>query len=561
MKTAVDHSHESTQSDDASRAESDFIPCSIKMLPEEQRAAADETAVRINPGNRINAPQLARATDSVLPPAELAVLVSKRWPETGAHLTVGFMETVGATLRARIVSHMNAWGAYCNVTFSETSTKPQVRISLAGKGYWSYLGTDILHIDAGQPTMNLQGFSMNTPESEFIRVVRHETGHTLGFPHEHLRSDIVNKIDPAKAKAYFLASQGWDANKTTAQVLTPLDNSSLLATAQADPNSIMCYWLPASIMKNNVAVPGGSDIDGQDQAFAAVVYPKTGWSRWVPLGVPAGGFSGAPAVISRNGSVCNIYVRGADNALWQKAWFNNAWHDWARHNDGGVLASEPALGSMGPDHEHVFVRGTDNQVWQKWWKASDGWSHWVSLGGPAGGFVGLPAVVSRNGTVCNIYVRGADNALWQRAWFNNAWHDWTKHNDGGVLASEPALGSMGPDHEHVFVRGTDNQVWQKWWKASPGWSHWVALGAPVGGFVGAPAVVSRNGSVCNIYVRGVDNALWQRAWFNNAWHDWTRHNDGGVLASKPALGSMGPNHEHVFVRGADNQVWQKWWKG
>ena len=60
--------------------------------------------------------------------------------------------------------------------------------------------------------------------------------------------------------------------------------------------------------------------------------------------------------------MCNIYVRGADNALWQRAWFNNSWHAWARHNDGGVLASEPALGSMGPDHEHVFVRGTDANV-------------------------------------------------------------------------------------------------------------------------------------------------------------------------------------------------------
>jgi hypothetical protein len=89
------------------------------------------------------------------------------------------------------------------------------------------------------------------------------------------------------------------------------------------------------------------------------------WSGWVALGKPPGGFIGAPSVISRNGSVCNIYVRGADNALWQKAWFDNSWHDWARHNDGAVLASEPALGSLGPNHEHVFIRGTDNQVWQK----------------------------------------------------------------------------------------------------------------------------------------------------------------------------------------------------
>ena len=92
-----------------------------------------------------------------------------------------------------------------------------------------------------------------------------------------------------------------------------------------------------------------------------------GWSGWFNLGGPPGGYTAGPATISRNGSVCNIYVRGADNALWQRAWYNNSWHPWARHNDGGVLASEPALGSMGPDHEHVFVRGTDANVWQKYW--------------------------------------------------------------------------------------------------------------------------------------------------------------------------------------------------
>ena len=253
---------------------SDTIACSIKMLPEEHRIAAAETAVRINPSNRPNTHQYTAAMGEVLAPARLAVLVSKRWPSSGVQLTVGFIGTVDAALRARIVSHMNAWGVYCNARFTETTVNPQVRISLQGSGYWSYLGTDILHIPAGQPTMNLQGFSMSTPESEYHRVVRHETGHTLGFPHEHMRAEIVSRIDPAKAKAYFLANDGWNAATTTAQVLTPLNNSALLATAQADPNSIMCYWLPASIMKDNIAVTGGSDIDPQDQAFSAIVYPK-----------------------------------------------------------------------------------------------------------------------------------------------------------------------------------------------------------------------------------------------------------------------------------------------
>ena len=59
-------------------------------------------------------------------------------------------------------------------------------------GYWSYLGTDVLHIPVDQQTMNLQGFTERTPESEYRRVVRHETGHTMGFPHEHMRRSWCN---------------------------------------------------------------------------------------------------------------------------------------------------------------------------------------------------------------------------------------------------------------------------------------------------------------------------------------------------------------------------------
>jgi hypothetical protein len=252
-----------------------LITCTIKMLPEDQWIAASHTAITINPANKNHAHQLKQALPpDVLTPSHLALLTAKRWPSTGVHLTVGFIGTVDPALQTRILSHMNAWGQYCNASFSLTTVSPQVRISLGGNGYWSYLGTDILHIPAGQATMNLQGFSMSTPESEYHRVVRHETGHTLGFPHEHTRTEIVNRIDPAKAKAYFLANDGWDANMVTAQVLTPLDDSALIETAHADPTSIMCYWLPASIMKDGIAVTGGSDIDGQDQVFSNMVYPK-----------------------------------------------------------------------------------------------------------------------------------------------------------------------------------------------------------------------------------------------------------------------------------------------
>jgi Metallo-peptidase family M12B Reprolysin-like len=282
-----------------------------------------------------------------------------------------------------------------------------------------------------------------------------------------------------------------------------------------------------------------------------------GWSAWIPMGAPRGGFTGRPATSARNPEVTNIYVRGNDNKLWQRAYWNSTWHDWGRHDDG-VLASAPSTGSMGPDHEHVFVRSTDGQVWQKWWSGPTGWSGWIALGAPPGGFRGGPVTISRNSSVCNVYVWGNDNALWQLAYWGGQWHDWGRHDDG-VLASEPTVGSMGSDHEHVFVKGTDGNVWHKYWTAAEGWKGWFQLGSPPGGFQGNPNTISRNSTVANIYVRGNDNALWQKGWWDNQWHDWSRHDDGGVLADDPATSSRGADQEQMFIRGTDAQVWHKWW--
>jgi len=215
------------------------------------------------------------ADAGIMSPEHLAVLTSKYWGTTGIHLTVSFLDDPTQELRERILQNMNAWGACANVGFIEVASNGQVRIArTAGDGYWSFLGTDILAIPISQPTMNLDSFTMDTPDSEFVRVIRHETGHTLGFPHEHLRSEIVNRIDREKAIAYFGRTQGWPPEVVIAQVLTPLDNSALIATAAPDPESIMCYWLPAEIMIDHEDVGGGTDIDTTDCEFVGRMYPK-----------------------------------------------------------------------------------------------------------------------------------------------------------------------------------------------------------------------------------------------------------------------------------------------
>jgi hypothetical protein len=249
------------------------IVCTPKSLPKSLLERAAKTALEENP---VNAPMLAQLGDLELTPLDIAVLTSKYWGAARRRLTVSFMETTPADLRRRILSHMNAWNRTVGITFAETAGVGQIRISRGSGGYYSYLGTDCLHIPRSRQTMNLQGFTMSTSEAEFTRVVRHETGHTLGAHHEHMRRAIVARIDREKAYRYFGGPpNNWSRQTVDQQVLTPLEERSLMATP-ADQTSIMCYQLPGSITRDGRPILGGRDITANDYAFMGRIYPKTG---------------------------------------------------------------------------------------------------------------------------------------------------------------------------------------------------------------------------------------------------------------------------------------------
>jgi hypothetical protein len=248
------------------------IVCQPKFLPRTQWVNAARMAASINPMNEPAARMAGLGRR--LKPAEIAVLTTKYWGAGGVKLTVSFLDRPSKALRDRILSHMNAWAKKANISFRYTARQGQVRIArLPNDGYWSYLGTDVLSIPLQRPTLNLDSFTMSTPESEFRRVVRHEAGHTLGFPHEHMRKALVALIDRQKAIKYFGDTQGWTSDEVVAQVLTPLEEGSLIATARADPRSIMCYQIPGALTKNGQPIVGGTDIVASDYDFVSRIYP------------------------------------------------------------------------------------------------------------------------------------------------------------------------------------------------------------------------------------------------------------------------------------------------
>ena len=131
------------------------------------------------------------------------------------------------------------------VRSTETQGIGEVRIARLDSppemaGYWSYVGTEILEAENDEPTLNLEGFTMKVSDAEFRRVVRHEAGHTLGFDHEHMRSEIVKRIDRKKAFAFFDRTEGWTNEEIEEQVSCGR-NSSWMPRACPVVSHVHCY--------------------------------------------------------------------------------------------------------------------------------------------------------------------------------------------------------------------------------------------------------------------------------------------------------------------------------
>lgn len=244
--------------------------CTIKQLPAKELYRAAQHAVSINPANAIPFPM-------DLDKQAIAVLTSKYWGPAGVHLTVGFLSQASAALQEKIVATFNKWSSYCNASFDiiqGAARNADIRISLGGGGYWSYLGTDVQRISSSQPTMNLQGFSLSTQQSEYDRVVTHEVAHTMGCPHEHMRATIINRLDVEKTIAEFMRTQGWSRQDVIQQIFTPLSEQSIRGTPNAQEDSIMCYWFPGTCTKNGKPILGGNKITDDDGAFMGTIYPR-----------------------------------------------------------------------------------------------------------------------------------------------------------------------------------------------------------------------------------------------------------------------------------------------
>jgi serine/threonine protein kinase len=255
------------------------------------------------------------------------------------------------------------------------------------------------------------------------------------------------------------------------------------------------------------------------------------------------GIASRPTLTTNAAGTLDLFVRGADNALWHKH-YDGAWHPW--ESLGGQLAGEPAATSWGADRFDVFAKGADNTLQHTWFDGT--WHPWESLGG---NYTSDAAAVSTAPNALDVCLRGTDNATWHTWFYNGAWQP--PASLGGGCLSGPALSTWGPNRLDVYVRGGDSGVWHRAYDGS--WHDWEPL---QGSTVVEPAACSWSGRL-DVFIRGSDTNLWHKWFDGTTWHSWESF--GGSLVAAPAVASWVPNRIDVIGRGYGNALQHTWFDG
>ncbi|MBD2752005.1 hypothetical protein [Spirosoma validum] len=193
------------------------------------------------------------------------------------------------------------------------------------------------------------------------------------------------------------------------------------------------------------------------------------WLPWTLLtGQIAGkiGVGDVSAVVIPGTKVIDVYVRGADDTLWQtfstNAGYDN-WTEWFPVDSSFKMDSSPTAVSANTGHRAIYARGKDGNVYHKAWDGS--WHGWESLGGKGVVKGDVAAVIVPGTNVTDLYMQGVDGGLWQQYW-DNGWSGWFAVDKEFKLVSSPAVISTDASHRSVFAKGAPgtNFVYHKFYR-------------------------------------------------------------------------------------------------
>jgi len=270
----------------------------------------------------------------------------------------------------------------------------------------------------------------------------------------------------------------------------------------------------------------------------------------VPGADIGGSPSASPALVRFDDTNALSFIRGASGDLQVSkksgATWSGKWTSLGGPRGARILGQPAAYGSAN-GRVDVFVRGTDNAVYQRTLK--DGrWCEWIKLGGTA---TDAPTVAFTSPTSWTLTTRGADGKVWQRS-ATGGWSSLDAPNGQPIYGRPSTVVVDGT--VHVAVRTADDGTWERVRDAAGTWGAWTDLGGVISG---SPTLLSTEGRVY-LFARASDYTLWQRNFADGSWGGWFKRDEFPSNAFTGALGvAAGANGSAwLAVRGSDGRVHQ-----
>jgi len=295
-----------------------------------------------------------------------------------------------------------------------------------------------------------------------------------------------------------------------------------------------------------------------------------GWTKWTSMG---GVFQSGPAVLLNFDSETEIFITGADKAMWHKKATNRNSTDFTSFRSmGGRFSSGPSATTDSEGLIHVVARGQDRALWhcmqERQADGNMGWTEWKSLGGT---LTSSPQIIVDNEGLIHVFSRGMNRALIQKQTIVNetyyiSWSPWMSL--GGNLASSPKAVALSDSvgFLEVFSRAADKGLWRMRQALDADnlnepvkWDAWEGLGGSVSS--GPASAVNSFGNL-DLFVRGTDKAVWHKQQIvvsedgSEEWTQWESLN--GITSTAPSVAREEEGLVHVFVRGVDRSIWAKY---
>lgn len=341
---------------------------------------------------------------------------------------------------------------------------------------------------------------------------------------------------PAFTTQHSLLAITWDEDDSSSANQVPL---LLIGSGVAAGHRVGTTYNHYSLLRTIELALGTSWLTTNDEYTAPI---SDAFAVLTPPANLGGSATSGAASSSWSPARTDVFVRGQDNAVWQKTWTGSSWSGWT--SLGGFVTSDPAAVSWGAGRIDVFARGQDEALWHKWWTTGAGWSAWYSVGGMLSS--GAAATSWAPGRL-DVFAAGQDKTVWHLAWEGTAWTGWQPV--GGVVTSDPAAVSWGAGRIDVFARGQDGALWHLSGGGSS-WSGWQSLGGALSS--GAAASSCGEGRL-DVFALDTGSNLVHLGWDGAAWTGWTSLGTQWT-ADPSAVCSPGSVVVQLFDRAADNSI-------